>query len=58
MEAVRKLEEQNEQMSRYLLDLSWQKDAMKAHLHMIIRNVSASHLQTAAQIPKTLQTLN
>ncbi|CAE7461892.1 dnaJ [Symbiodinium microadriaticum] len=26
------LEEQNEQMSRYLLDLSWQKDAMKAML--------------------------
>ncbi|CAE7595494.1 DNAJ1 [Symbiodinium sp. CCMP2456] len=26
------LEEQNDQMSRYLLDLSWQKDAMKAML--------------------------
>ena len=42
-------------MSRYLLDLSWQKDAMKAQLQMIIRAVSRHrlaqryHLQRAAE---------
>ena len=42
-------------MSRYLLDLSWQKDAMKAQLQIIFRAVSRHrlaqryHLQRAAE---------
>lgn len=46
----RELEEQNEQMSRYLLDLSWQKDAMKAMLEHLQNHEAYAVLGVAPDI--------